>query len=117
MSSDAFGTAQKQHPLRAAQGNRCRFGSLAAVGVLRLMGGVQVVRAWTGQPMFSWGLIAAGSHSEQSRENEIRFPECLICESRDSCDTIAERLNAEGIPARAEKWHATSVSRALKANS
>ena len=24
------------------------------------MGGVQIVRTWTGQPMFSWGLIAAG---------------------------------------------------------
>lgn len=34
--------------------------ALAALGVLRLMGGVQVVRTWTGQPMFSWGLIAAG---------------------------------------------------------
>ena len=33
---------------------------IAAVGVLRLVGGVQVVTHWTGQPMFSWGLIAAG---------------------------------------------------------
>ena len=33
---------------------------LAAVGFLRLLGGVQVVTHWTGQPMFSWGLIAAG---------------------------------------------------------
>jgi hypothetical protein len=32
-------------------------------------------------------------------------------------DTIAERLNAEDIPARAGRWHATSVSRVLKANS
>jgi hypothetical protein len=32
-------------------------------------------------------------------------------------DTIAERLNSEGIPARAGRWHATSVSRVLKANS
>jgi DNA invertase Pin-like site-specific DNA recombinase len=32
-------------------------------------------------------------------------------------DTIAERLNAENIPARAGRWHATSVSRVLKANS
>jgi len=32
-------------------------------------------------------------------------------------DTIAERLNAEGISARAGRWHATSVSRILKANS
>jgi DNA invertase Pin-like site-specific DNA recombinase len=31
-------------------------------------------------------------------------------------DTIADRLNAEGIPARAGRWHATSVSRVLKAN-
>jgi DNA invertase Pin-like site-specific DNA recombinase len=31
-------------------------------------------------------------------------------------DTIAERLNAEGIPARMGRWHATSVSRVLKAN-
>jgi DNA invertase Pin-like site-specific DNA recombinase len=30
-------------------------------------------------------------------------------------DTIAERLNAENIPARAGRWHATSVSRILKA--
>ena len=33
---------------------------LAAIGSLRLLGGVQVVTHWTGQPMFSWGLIAAG---------------------------------------------------------
>ncbi len=33
---------------------------LAAVGLLRLLGGVQAVTHWTGQPMFSWGLIAAG---------------------------------------------------------
>ena len=32
-------------------------------------------------------------------------------------DTIAERLNADDIPARAGRWHATSVSRVLKANS
>ena len=32
-------------------------------------------------------------------------------------DTIAERLNAEGIPARAGRWHPTSVSRIVKANS
>ena len=32
-------------------------------------------------------------------------------------DAIAEQLNAEGIPARAGRWHATSVSRVLKANS
>lgn len=31
-------------------------------------------------------------------------------------DTIAERLNAEDISARAGRWHATSVSRVLKAN-
>ena len=33
---------------------------LLAVGLLRLMGGIVVVTHWTGQPMFSWGLIAAG---------------------------------------------------------
>jgi hypothetical protein len=33
---------------------------LIAVGLLRLLGGVQVVTHWTGQPMFSWGLIAGG---------------------------------------------------------
>jgi hypothetical protein len=33
---------------------------LVAVGVLRMLGGVQVVTHWTGQPMFSWGLVAAG---------------------------------------------------------
>ena len=33
---------------------------LIAVGVLRMLGGVQVVTHWTGQPMFSWGLVAAG---------------------------------------------------------
>lgn len=32
-------------------------------------------------------------------------------------DTIAERLNAESISARAGRWHATSVSRVVKANS
>jgi hypothetical protein len=35
--------------------------AIAAVGILRLRGGVQVVTYWTGQPMFSWGLIAAGA--------------------------------------------------------
>jgi hypothetical protein len=34
---------------------------LVAVGLLRLLGSVQAVTHWTGQPMFSWGLIAAGS--------------------------------------------------------
>jgi len=33
---------------------------LIVVGKLRLLGGVHVVTHWTGQPMFSWGLIAAG---------------------------------------------------------
>jgi len=33
---------------------------LVAVGKLRLLGGVRVVTHWTGQPMFSWGLMAAG---------------------------------------------------------
>lgn len=32
-------------------------------------------------------------------------------------DTIAERLNAENMAAMAGRWHATSVSRVLKANS
>jgi hypothetical protein len=35
--------------------------AIAAVGILRLRGGVQVVTHGTGQPMFSWGLIAAGT--------------------------------------------------------
>jgi hypothetical protein len=33
---------------------------LILLGKLRLMGDVQVVNHWTGEPMFSWGLIAAG---------------------------------------------------------
>jgi len=33
---------------------------LTLVGSARLSRGVQVVTHWTGQPMFSWGLIAAG---------------------------------------------------------
>lgn len=33
---------------------------LVAIGSLRMIGGVQVVTHWTGQPMFSWGLVAAG---------------------------------------------------------
>ena len=33
---------------------------LALVGFLRMAKGVQVVTHWTGQPMFSWGLLAAG---------------------------------------------------------
>ncbi len=33
---------------------------LAGVGLLRLRGGILVVRHFTGQPMFSWGLIAGG---------------------------------------------------------
>ena len=34
--------------------------ALAGVGILRIRGGVQVVRHSNGQPMFSWGLIAGG---------------------------------------------------------
>ena len=34
--------------------------ALAIVGSALLLRGVQVVTHWTGQPMFSWGLIAAG---------------------------------------------------------
>jgi hypothetical protein len=33
---------------------------LALVGLARMLRGILVVRHWTGQPMFSWGLIAAG---------------------------------------------------------
>jgi hypothetical protein len=33
---------------------------LIVVGKLRLMGDIEGVTHWTGQPMFSWGLIAAG---------------------------------------------------------
>jgi len=33
---------------------------LIVVGKLRLLGGVHVVTHGTGQPMFSWGLIAGG---------------------------------------------------------
>jgi len=34
--------------------------AFAVVGTTLLMSGVQVVTHWTGQPMFLWGLIAAG---------------------------------------------------------
>ena len=34
---------------------------LVAVGILRMLGGVQVVTHWTGQPMFSWVLVTAGT--------------------------------------------------------
>jgi hypothetical protein len=34
--------------------------ALAILGSVLLLRGVQVVTHWTGQPMFSWGLIAAG---------------------------------------------------------
>jgi len=34
--------------------------ALAGVGILRMHGGIQVVRHTNGQPMFSWGLIAGG---------------------------------------------------------
>jgi len=34
--------------------------AFAVVGTTLLLSGVQVVTHWTGQPMFSWGLIAAG---------------------------------------------------------
>jgi hypothetical protein len=34
--------------------------ALALVGIVRTLRGVQVVTHWTGQPMFSWGLISAG---------------------------------------------------------
>jgi hypothetical protein len=33
---------------------------LVAVGYVRIRGGTQVVTHWTGQPMFSFGLIAGG---------------------------------------------------------
>lgn len=42
-----------------------------------------------------------------------------ICELRKkglAYDAIAEHLNEQNIPARAGRWHATSVSRVLKAN-
>ena len=32
----------------------------ALAGTARLLRGVQVVTHWTGQPVFSWGLVAAG---------------------------------------------------------
>jgi hypothetical protein len=34
--------------------------ALAIMGSALLLRGVQVVTHWTGQPMFSWGLIGAG---------------------------------------------------------
>jgi len=34
---------------------------LAAVGIARMLRGIQVETHWTGQPVFSWGLIAAGA--------------------------------------------------------
>jgi hypothetical protein len=34
--------------------------ALVAVGYLRIRGGAQVITHWTGQPMFSSGLIAGG---------------------------------------------------------
>jgi len=33
---------------------------LAGVGIALLLRDVQVVKHWTGQPIFSWGLVAAG---------------------------------------------------------
>jgi hypothetical protein len=33
---------------------------LALVGIVRMLRGFQVVTHWTGQPLFSWGLISAG---------------------------------------------------------
>jgi hypothetical protein len=35
--------------------------ALIGVGVVRISNGIQVVTHWTGQPLFSWGLVAAGS--------------------------------------------------------
>jgi hypothetical protein len=32
----------------------------ALVGTVRILNGIQIVTNWTGQPMFSWGLVAAG---------------------------------------------------------
>ena len=34
--------------------------AMTAVGIAMLLRGVQVTTHWTGQPMFSWGLIAGG---------------------------------------------------------
>jgi len=34
---------------------------LLMFGLLRMWQGTQVVPHWTGQPMFSWGLVAAGA--------------------------------------------------------
>jgi hypothetical protein len=35
--------------------------ALGGIGVARMLRGIQVVTHWTGQPMFSWGLVAGGT--------------------------------------------------------
>jgi hypothetical protein len=35
--------------------------AIAGVGMLWMKAGVQVQAHWTGQPMFSWGLVASGA--------------------------------------------------------
>ena len=34
--------------------------ALAVIGILWMLAGVQVQTHWTGQPMFSWGLVGGG---------------------------------------------------------
>ena len=53
----------RKHPATFAYGRLKLIGAgfvLGLVGMVRLLGGIQVLKNWTGQPIFSWGLIAAG---------------------------------------------------------
>ena len=46
---------------RAGRLRRIAFGlALAVISVPWMLGGVQVQTHWTGQPMFSWGLVGGG---------------------------------------------------------
>jgi hypothetical protein len=52
-----------KHPLVGRYGRLKLIGAglvLALLGMSRMLRGIQVVTHWTGQPLFSWGLISAG---------------------------------------------------------
>ncbi len=55
--------SHNQRPHKAVLGRLKLVGAglaLAGVGIGRMMSGIQVVRHSSGQPVFSWGLIAGG---------------------------------------------------------
>jgi len=62
-------------------------------------------------------LRAARQRAKANREEETIARMLELRKQGLAYDTIAERLITERVPARAGRWHATSVSRVVKANS